>query len=215
MYDGCVYDGWTFSHTPFLHTHVRYTPPTRPPHHTTTTTCTTTQTHTQAYLLFGDTQLLDAFADVYSAAMHFMQPPPSYASAGWLVDVHMDSGKLARSWVSSLSAFWPGLQALAGVRGWGEGCTAQGVGVSSVVHGVFSTCVFFAYGVFCLVIMQYSACIPSPTPPPRVHNDTPHSRSPHNTITQHPTRPFHRTTHTSHCSTSKLDCCMEALWVVA
>lgn len=35
-------------------------------------------------------------------------PPP------WLAHADMQTGKLAHPWISSLSAFWPALQALAG-----------------------------------------------------------------------------------------------------
>ena len=37
-----------------------------------------------------------------------------HANYGWLVDVHMVSGRLSRIWISSLAAFWPGMQALIG-----------------------------------------------------------------------------------------------------
>ena len=37
-----------------------------------------------------------------------------HAKYGWLVDVHMVSGRLSRIWISSLAAFWPGMQALIG-----------------------------------------------------------------------------------------------------
>jgi hypothetical protein len=33
---------------------------------------------------------------------------------GWLGEVHLHSGVVMRPWVSSLAAFWPGLQALIG-----------------------------------------------------------------------------------------------------
>ena len=32
----------------------------------------------------------------------------------WLVDVHMDTGALTKVFISSLAAFWPGMQALIG-----------------------------------------------------------------------------------------------------
>lgn len=64
--------------------------------------------------MFGDESYLDMFGEAYSAAMGHMQLAGSFQRYGWLVDVHMDTGTLARPWISSLSAFWPGLQALAG-----------------------------------------------------------------------------------------------------
>ncbi len=75
----------------------------------------------QAYLVFGEVEYLDMFTKVYTSAMHGLRlkllssaqsdspPPPP-----WLADADMDTGKLAQPWISSLSAFWPGLQALAG-----------------------------------------------------------------------------------------------------
>lgn len=33
----------------------------------------------------------------------------------WIADVHMTTGNVIHPWISSLSAFWPGLQALAGL----------------------------------------------------------------------------------------------------
>ncbi|KAK9830164.1 hypothetical protein WJX72_010087 [[Myrmecia] bisecta] len=68
----------------------------------------------KAYLVFGDEAYLDMFTDVYTSAMAFMRLPGAWAAHGWLADVHMDTGRLARPWMSSLSAFWPGMQALAG-----------------------------------------------------------------------------------------------------
>ena len=75
----------------------------------------------QAYLLFGDVKYLEMFSTSYRAAMHGLKlhliagaPADSPEPPPWLVDVHMDTGKLSQPWVSSLSAFWPGLQALAG-----------------------------------------------------------------------------------------------------
>jgi hypothetical protein len=36
------------------------------------------------------------------------------SSSAFLLDVHMDSGRLLKPWVSSLGAFWPAMQVLAG-----------------------------------------------------------------------------------------------------
>ncbi len=70
----------------------------------------------QAYLLFGDESFLAMFAEAYAAAMGAMRLVGEYGKKGWLVDIHMDTGRLSRIWISSLAAFWPGMQALIGVR---------------------------------------------------------------------------------------------------
>jgi hypothetical protein len=76
--------------------------------------------------------------DTFAACLlpHCLQLPgggaPLQASgqfgSAFLLDVHMDSGRLLKPWVSSLGAFWPAMQALAGgcvvvvatVVGWGR-----------------------------------------------------------------------------------------------
>ena len=71
----------------------------------------------QAYLLLGDEAHLDMFAQLYCAAMRHLRPansPGWPAERGWLGEVHMHSGAVTRPWISSLAAFWPGLQALIG-----------------------------------------------------------------------------------------------------
>ncbi|KAL0022767.1 hypothetical protein WJX79_002551 [Trebouxia sp. C0005] len=75
----------------------------------------------KAYLVFGEVEYLDMFTKVYISAMHGLRlkllasaPPDSPPPPPWLADADMDTGKLAQPWISSLSAFWPGLQALAG-----------------------------------------------------------------------------------------------------
>ncbi|DBB03198.1 TPA: hypothetical protein ACH3X1_000010 [Trebouxia sp. C0004] len=75
----------------------------------------------KAYLVFGEVEYLDMFSKVYTSAMHGLRlkllasaPPDSPSPPPWLADAEMDTGKLAQPWISSLSAFWPGLQALAG-----------------------------------------------------------------------------------------------------
>jgi hypothetical protein len=45
-----------------------------------------------------------------------LQASGKFGSA-FLLDVHMDSGRLLKPWVSSLGAFWPAMQALAGELG--------------------------------------------------------------------------------------------------
>lgn len=68
----------------------------------------------KSYLAFGDEEYLHMFAESYASAQAFMALPVSYTGVNWLVDVHMTSGRLLHAYVSSLSAFWPGLQVLAG-----------------------------------------------------------------------------------------------------
>ena len=68
----------------------------------------------QAYLAFGDPGYLRMFVDVYAAAMQRLQLAGRWASTGWLADMHIGTGQLLHPWISSLSAFWPGLQVLAG-----------------------------------------------------------------------------------------------------
>ena len=68
----------------------------------------------QAYLAFGDEGYLRMFVEVYAAAMQRLQLAGRWASTGWLADMHIGTGQLLHPWISSLSAFWPGLQVLAG-----------------------------------------------------------------------------------------------------
>lgn len=71
----------------------------------------------QAWLVFGDEECLAMFADVYASAMARLRPADAgWAARGWLGEVHLHSGVVTRPWISSLSAFWPGLQALIGAR---------------------------------------------------------------------------------------------------
>ena len=68
----------------------------------------------QAFLLFGEEDYLDMFVDLYVAVMHHMQTPKLLGDYRWLADAHAFEGYLFGPWISSLSAFWPGMQALAG-----------------------------------------------------------------------------------------------------
>lgn len=71
--------------------------------------------HMQAYLLFGDEEYLDMFSALYVAAMRHLRPKePGWAAKAWLGEVHLHNGIVTRPWISSLSAFWPGLQATIG-----------------------------------------------------------------------------------------------------
>lgn len=56
------------------------------------------------------------FTEAYAAAMHRMRLAGDFARFGWLVDVHVDTGAVSRVFISSLSAFWPGMQALVGAH---------------------------------------------------------------------------------------------------
>eukprot|EP00927_Polykrikos_kofoidii_P081535 TRINITY_DN7900_c0_g2_i1.p1 TRINITY_DN7900_c0_g2~~TRINITY_DN7900_c0_g2_i1.p1 ORF type:complete len:1321 (+),score=194.44 TRINITY_DN7900_c0_g2_i1:172-4134(+) len=67
----------------------------------------------KSYLVFGNVELLGYFADAYAVAMTHMRlntTPGRYA----LIDVDMRNGKKTAGFVSSLGAFWPGMQALLG-----------------------------------------------------------------------------------------------------
>ena len=62
------------------------------------------------------------FAELYTSAMYGLRlvltpgaPADSPTPPPWLADADMQTGMLTHSWISSLSAFWPGLQALAGL----------------------------------------------------------------------------------------------------
>ena len=68
----------------------------------------------KAYLMFGDEQYLDWFAELYGSTMKYTQLPISFRGYSFLVDVQMDTGRLSRHFVSSLGAFWPAMQALIG-----------------------------------------------------------------------------------------------------
>ncbi|KAL3161638.1 hypothetical protein ABBQ32_010493 [Trebouxia sp. C0010 RCD-2024] len=75
----------------------------------------------KAYLLFGDEDYLIMFAKLYTSAMHGLTlrlaagaPAGTATPPPWLAHADMQTGKLAHPWISSLSAFWPALQALAG-----------------------------------------------------------------------------------------------------
>lgn len=70
----------------------------------------------QSYLLLGEEQYLSMFAEAYASAMHRMRLAGDFARFGWLVDVQVDTGAVSRVFISSLSAFWPGMQALVGAH---------------------------------------------------------------------------------------------------
>lgn len=67
----------------------------------------------QAYLLFGDEEYLSMFTEAYVAAMKHLRRP----ELPWLGEADMHVGEPAPApWISSLSAFWPGMQVLACMR---------------------------------------------------------------------------------------------------
>lgn len=74
----------------------------------------------QAYLLFGDEAYLAAFCEAYAAVMRHLrppaQPPAGFPKAHRFLREVGAPGEPHGRWVSSLSAFWPGLQALVGAR---------------------------------------------------------------------------------------------------
>ena len=74
----------------------------------------------QAYLLFGDEEYLAAFCEAYAAVMRHLrppaQPPPGIPKPYRFLREIGAPGEPHGRWVSSLSAFWPGLQALVGAR---------------------------------------------------------------------------------------------------
>eukprot|EP00210_Caulerpa_lentillifera_P000610 g591.t1 len=70
----------------------------------------------KGYVLFGDMEYLTMFTELYTAVMRYMKTPKLTGGYQWIADVNMNNGHITDSWISSLSAFWPGLQALAGLN---------------------------------------------------------------------------------------------------
>ncbi len=64
----------------------------------------------KSYILFGDTSYLDMFSVAYNAVLNYI----SLGNGFLYANVDMNTGKLAATWVDSLSAFFPGLQVLVG-----------------------------------------------------------------------------------------------------
>ncbi|THH17946.1 hypothetical protein EW146_g2940 [Bondarzewia mesenterica] len=62
------------------------------------------------YILSGDHEFLDVWNDSYAAIMRYARSPDGL----WFRRVNIHTGDLAYHTVDSLSAFWPGLQVLAG-----------------------------------------------------------------------------------------------------
>eukprot|EP00892_Ulva_mutabilis_P000688 jgi/Ulvmu1/1061/UM105_0020.1 len=70
----------------------------------------------KVYLIFGDEWYLEMFVDQYVRVQRYMAVPESWNGFNWILDVHMSSGRVARSTVSSLAAFWPGMQVSIGLE---------------------------------------------------------------------------------------------------
>ncbi|EAU84717.2 ER degradation-enhancing alpha-mannosidase-like 1 [Coprinopsis cinerea okayama7 len=62
------------------------------------------------YIMSGEIEFLDIWDDAYAAIMRYSRSLDGY----WYRPVNMNTGDLAYYTVDSLSAFWPGLQVLAG-----------------------------------------------------------------------------------------------------
>ncbi|TFK43613.1 alpha mannosidase-like protein [Crucibulum laeve] len=62
------------------------------------------------YIMSGDVEFLDVWDDAYSAIMRYSRGVDGF----WYRPVNMHTGDIAYNTVDSLSAFWPGLQVLAG-----------------------------------------------------------------------------------------------------
>lgn len=55
------------------------------------------------------------FAELYSAIIRYQKMPLLIDNHRWILDVDIHTGLfMPNSWISSLSAFWPGMQVLAG-----------------------------------------------------------------------------------------------------
>ncbi|KZP32890.1 glycoside hydrolase family 47 protein [Athelia psychrophila] len=62
------------------------------------------------YILSGEHEFLDVWQESYAAVMRYSRASDGY----WFRTVNIHTGDLAYAMVDSLSAFWPGLQVLAG-----------------------------------------------------------------------------------------------------
>ncbi|KAF9263487.1 alpha mannosidase-like protein, partial [Marasmius fiardii PR-910] len=62
------------------------------------------------YILSGDVEFLDVWDDAYASVMRYSRSLDGF----WYRQVNMRSGDVAYNTIDSLSAFWPGLQVLAG-----------------------------------------------------------------------------------------------------
>ncbi|CAB5196400.1 unnamed protein product [Rhizophagus irregularis] len=64
----------------------------------------------KAYVLFGETEYLDMFNEAYNSVLRYVKDETGYLYR----NVNMMNGGLMSNWVDSLSAYFPGLQVLAG-----------------------------------------------------------------------------------------------------
>lgn len=64
----------------------------------------------KTYLVLGDEAYLRRFAEQYVRVQRYMAVPGTWKGASWLLDVNMGTLEAVKQWVSSLSAFWPGVQ---------------------------------------------------------------------------------------------------------
>eukprot|EP01051_Picozoa_sp_SAG22_P015116 SAG22_NODE_1931_length_3292_cov_4.886940_4_plen_112_part_00 len=62
----------------------------------------------KAHILFHDEELHEVWHQAYAQLTAYLKKGP------WWVDVHMETGQITWPVLNSLSAFWPGLQVLAG-----------------------------------------------------------------------------------------------------
>ncbi len=68
----------------------------------------------KSYLMFGEKEYLDMFVDLYSSNRAYSALSEAVGGMVWPVDVHMTSGRVMSPFISSLAAFWPGMQVMAG-----------------------------------------------------------------------------------------------------
>ncbi|KZS97985.1 hypothetical protein SISNIDRAFT_405596 [Sistotremastrum niveocremeum HHB9708] len=62
------------------------------------------------YIMSGDAEFLDVFQEAYASVMRYVRSNDGF----WYRSVWINSGDIAYATTDSLSAFWPGLQVLAG-----------------------------------------------------------------------------------------------------
>lgn len=65
----------------------------------------------KSWIAFGNERYLEIFSEAYGAAQSQMALSKSVNGVSFLVNVHMTTGRVLNAFISSLSAFWPGLQA--------------------------------------------------------------------------------------------------------
>ena len=131
----------------------------------------------QAYLLLGDQACLAAFCEAYAAAMRHLRPAdqrlPGFPTPHRFLRAVGAPGEPHARWVSSLSAFWPGLQALVGARPPQQTCLAP-----SPPHmrtGLFKCPTVLFRMPFTIAYWQ-GACVLHQLPPRRLHRCSLHAR---------------------------------------